>query len=404
MFSQGWMWVLGVAAALGLLSQRPLFFAAALLALATSLVVVAWGRVAFRGVVFVRRIKPDRVFPGDVVTLSLAVENRKRLPLPWLRLEEQVPEEAAFARGKVEAHYLPRRARLVSAFQVGWYERVTHHYQVTLARRGSYAFGPCQVTTGDLFGFEKVHRDDPGTAELLVFPPVVPLEQLGLPPGLPLGGVRSRNALEVDPAAIAGTRAYDPRDDFRDVHWYATARLGDLQTKVYEPMMDQSVAVFLNAATMDPAWAGQYPAWLETAVTTAASVLHDCSEGRIPIGLYSNGHVQGQGSTLRLPVGAPASVFAASLEGLARLLAPPVVAFDALLLQEAPRLPAGATVLVVTAVVSEGLRQVLAEVSATRAVVALLVGEASVPAFPGVSVHRVTWEGGRDDAVQVVAL
>lgn len=403
MFSQPWMAALTAVAAFALLGRRPLLFAAAMLALTASLAVAGWGRLAFRRLAFSRRLTPQRIFPGEVATLSLAVENHKRLPLPWLRLEEQVPEDVRFSQGLVKAHYLPRRARLVTAFQVGWYERVTHRYQLTVARRGCYTFGPARVTSGDLFGFQMVEREDLATTDLLVLPPVVPLERLGLPPGLPLGGVRSQRSLEADPAAIAGTRLYDPRDDFRDVHWYATARMGELQTKVYEPMVDQSIAVFLNAATVDPAWAGLNSYWLETAVTAAASVLADCSDRHVPTGLYSNGHVQGQGGNLRLPVGPAEVAFPAALEGLACMLAPPIVAFETLLAQEAPLLPMGATVVVITAVMTEGLQRALADAASRRTTLVLLVGGAEAPSLPGVLSHYVTWEGGAGDAVHVAA-
>lgn len=401
MFSPSWMAALGAVAALALLERHSLLFTTAVLALTVSLAVAGWGRLAFRRLVFSRQLSPQRIFPGEVATLSLAVENRKRLPLPWVRLEEQVPEDARFSQGLIQAHYLPRRARLLTAFQVGWYERVTRRYQLTFAKRGCYTFGPARIASGDPFGFQKVERADPSTADVLVLPPVVPLEQLGIPPGLPLGGVRARRSLEADPAAIAGTRVYDPRDDFRDVHWFATARLGELQTKVYEPMVDHSAAVFLNAATVDPPWAGLNSEWLETAVTAAAAVLADCADRRVPIGLYSNGHVQGHGDHLRLPVGPPELVLSAALEGLARLLVPPLVAFETLLAQEAPALPVGAAVVVITAVMTEGMRRALADTASRRTTQVLLVGEAEAPPLPGVLSYRVTWEGGAADAVHI---
>ncbi|MHB9145116.1 MAG: DUF58 domain-containing protein [Symbiobacteriia bacterium] len=401
MFSALWSTLLVLLAMVALLAGRPLLFAGTFIALGVNLVIASWGRFGLRRVVLRRRINPDHVFPGEPVTLSLAIENHKLLPIPWLHLEEQIPDAAKVAKGRVGAHYLPRRARLLAGFQVGWHERVTQHYQVSFGQRGAYQFGPGRLTSGDVFGFATSHQDYPDVATLIVYPPLVPLEQLGLPSALPLGGARSHQSMEMDPTSIVGVRAYDPRDDFRDVHWYATARLGELQTKVYEPTLDQSVAVFLNVATYDPAWSGQQGEWLETAVTTAAAVLNDCAQRRIPSGLYSNGHLLGEGLVLRMPVSASAGFLPAALEALARLVAPPSIAFEAVWAEEALRLPLGTTVVFITAVATGGFLRAVNEAALRHPVVALLVGEASLPPPPGVAAYHVTWGGDADDAVRV---
>jgi len=77
--------------------------------------------------------------------------------------------------------------RLVSIVALRWYERVKRTLHVRPAQRGLYRLGSAELTTGDVLGFDTRTEAAPGTAELVVYPRVVPLDQLGLPARRPLG-------------------------------------------------------------------------------------------------------------------------------------------------------------------------------------------------------------------------
>src|SRR5699024_12843334 len=48
-----------------------------------------------------------------------------------------------------------------------------------------------------------------------------------------------RNALFSDPLMTNGTRGYIPEDSMRDIHWKASAKTGELQTRLYDKMTDR---------------------------------------------------------------------------------------------------------------------------------------------------------------------
>ncbi len=59
---------------------------------------------------------------------------------------------------------------------------------------------------------------------LTVFPALLPLEELHLSPEYPIGDQRSRKRISEDPNQVMGVRDYHPEDNFRRLHWPATAR------------------------------------------------------------------------------------------------------------------------------------------------------------------------------------
>ena len=84
---------------------------------------------------------------------------------------------------------------------------------------------------------------------ILVYPRIVPVTELGLPAQHPFGDHRSSRRLVEDPMRLMGSRDYSQGDNFRFIHWKATARQQKLQTKVFEPSATRPLAIFLNMQT-----------------------------------------------------------------------------------------------------------------------------------------------------------
>src|SRR5579885_3547402 len=118
-----WYLVGGVLLLASVVIHQPLFFVAGLLALALGAIPELWYRFCFAGRVYQRHMSERQVFFGETVTLRLAVENRKLLPLPWLEVEDEFPEPLTLQGGRLEPHFKPRRMLLVNALSLWWYQR-----------------------------------------------------------------------------------------------------------------------------------------------------------------------------------------------------------------------------------------------------------------------------------------
>jgi uncharacterized protein (DUF58 family) len=123
-------------------------------------------------------------------------------------------------------------------------------------------------------------------------------------------------------------------------------------------------------------WQGHHPELLERAISVAASLAQLATTERLPIGLIANGRLPGSDQSLRLLPGRSPDQLTTILELLAAVTGFASAPLESLLLQEAPRLPWGATLIVVTAIAYEELLATLLDLdSAGRKIVLFTLAE-----------------------------
>ena len=390
MFSDVWFWIAGILALIGYFTQEAGFTALAACLLTMIPLAWLWNRWSLKGLVYRRRFNRQRVFPGEVIEMTLEVSNHKLLPLSWVRFEDEFP--LSIAPENVTLSPSPASESsgyLRSAFAVRWYERVQRKYRLLCARRGHYILGPVKAESGDLFTLftnqeRRLVRD-----RIIVYPQVWPLAELGFPTRAPFGDLRTRRSLILDPTRTQGIRDYRPEDSFRHVHWKASARRGELQTRVYQPTTDMSLMVVLNAATMPKVWLGTRPDLLERAVVVAASIANYAAERRWTLGLLSNGVPRSDQPIKVLPGRSPDQL-AHVLEALAAVTLFTIASIEALLRAESPRIPLGATLVLVTAVVTDELLATLIQLKeAGRRVVLVSLADEPPPDLKGIIVYHL---------------
>lgn len=355
-----WIPLMGIFIVLGLFLEVPM-----LVALPTMLIVVLaiatwWKNRALNGVVYIRRPYYRRAFPGETVPLKLEIENRKLLPLSWLRVQDPWPRAVGPVDEELLAPtHLVAEGLLTNVFSLRWYERARREYTLKFRKRGVYTVGPVRLQSGDLFGMYEDIRDVGPTETLTVFPELLPLRALDLPAEDPFGDIRSRRRLFEDPNRPMGVRAYHPEDEFRRVHWPATARTGELQVKVYQPTSAQVLVLCLNVATFSRHWEGTNNALLEHMVQAAATICSQGIESGYSVGLVSNGALSNSDQPFRIPPGRSPRQLAHLLETLAGVTPLVTAQFERYLLREAPRVPFGASLVILTAVNSDELGEAL---------------------------------------------
>ncbi|MBN1889544.1 MAG: DUF58 domain-containing protein [Thermoflexales bacterium] len=327
-----------------------LFLLGVLLALVAG-VTALWDRYALAGVTYARRLGAQRLFVSEETDLWIEVVNPKPLPLAWLRIEDEIPDGIKIPQSKVYRSYKWTRFILSNLISMRFYERVRKHYRLRAMQRGALEFGPAELRSGDMFGFKYQDKVIPGTDWLIVYPKVVPVAALGLPAAYPFGDVKTRRKITPDPLRITGVRAYTPGDNPRFIHWKASARRGELQSKVFDPGATHASAIFLNARTTEEA--GYIPAYFELAATAAASVARHLLDGREAVGLYANTHRLRSGGPVRLPPSRRPDRWFEILDTLAWINTLASASFERTLQAEAASLPFGAAVIAISAVTSD---------------------------------------------------
>jgi uncharacterized repeat protein (TIGR01451 family) len=220
---------------------------------------------------------------GDTIAVVITVENKGVLPIAWVLLEDVLPTRALLF-DPPSLRVVGRRLRLMSLGSRG---RNTLYYQLECNRRGFYQIGPLVMETGDLFGLHRRFRVASQPHFLLVYPQVIPLLGYDISSRRPIGEIRISNRIFEDPTRIAGVRPYQPGDPLNRINWRATARTGQLHSKIYEPSTIAGLTIVMDFHT-DSYPTKHEPMRSELAITCAASLANAVYEMGQQVGLVSN--------------------------------------------------------------------------------------------------------------------
>jgi uncharacterized protein (DUF58 family) len=147
-----------------------------------------------------------------------------------------------------------------------------------------------------------------------------------------------------------GVRDYQPGDPLRRVDWHATARLGRMQSRLYEPSRTQAMVIALNIPTFEYSWQGSDPVLLERGVSVAASIARWASEAGSSVGLIANGSFPDADRTIHIGAGRRPDQLNRILEALAMVTNFTTGEMAEALDDPSFPIPAGATVVLVAAV------------------------------------------------------
>jgi len=260
-----------VAGAIGLATgSRPIEIAALAL-----VVVLAIGAV-YRGLQVgdvrgVRRVNGDIVPWGGVLAQQITLTNHSRLSMTALRISDQsmLPEHP---HGYVTS-LKPRRT-------------ITWDVEIPCQRRGRYRLGPVEVHMSDPLGLFPVRRQLGAASSVLVLPRWVTLKRCALKlDGFMAGEALGRRRGE-SPPKVASVREYATGDGVSAIHWPATARMGQLMTKLFDPQVQTTLWLALD---LD----GELPGEVEELLVTAAASLgmYALHAANLRVGLVASGAV-----------------------------------------------------------------------------------------------------------------
>ncbi len=362
MLSDLWVIAASIAILAGLLASQALLIVVGVLVLIIWITGKHWPRYAFRRLTYSRRLERRRAFIGDVLDYHITVNNDKILPMIWLDISDTFPlglqTGGTFRRGVGAEAELDHRITT----SLLPYQRVTWRYRVRCRARGYHRIGPARLRSGDVFGLTSAEQYISDVDYLLVYPRVVDLRRSMTMWERPLGANRGRRFIQDDPSRFVGLRDYLPTDPLKHIDWKATARHGKLESRIFEPAATRYMLIALNARTGDSAWQGSNRRLFERAVTVAASIADYAQREDYTFGLVSNAIASYSSKWMSVAPGSGNPQLEAVLESLA--MAGPfwVAELSAVLRAETDSLVSGATVVVVTALVSRAVVQETEEI------------------------------------------
>ncbi len=375
-FTDAWIVLALIVLAIGLFTDNAFFTTTAIAISVLVSFTWAWSHFSLSGLSYTRHFSEIRAFQGEEIQLTLTVSNRKPLPLSWLSIEDIVPAVLPVNGKSVSLNRATNLGEFRSFWMPNAFQHIHRHFTIECTERGFHRYGPARVTTGDGFGFFTRSATLVEEQRLIVYPRIYPAGELDLPARNPFGEQRVSERLFEDPLRTVGVREWQQADDPRRIHWKATARHGEMLSRLYEPSREEQIVVVLNVATLIRHWHGIIPELLERVISVAASLAVIAAEDRRSVGLIANGTLPGGDQPLRLLPGRAPDQVMRILELLAAVTPFASTPIERLLLHEAPRLPWGATVVVVTAIAHDDLLAVLLDlVGAGRRVVLFTLAE-----------------------------
>jgi len=358
-FKDAWLLVGALLVLVGFAASEPVISAVGFVVVIIGGLSRFWSRHVFDRVQLKRTPAEHRAFVDEEVPLAIELVNAKMLPMPWYEWRLGFGEALSVRDQPLAASAVPGLSWLVRRGSLGWYEQKRWEFTMSAGSRGYHQLGPASIRSSDLFGvFPRLHQDG-AVDHLVVFPRVFSLDDMGLPADRPFGERKGGSALFEDPLRIAGLREYRPGDPLRRIDWKATARSGDLISRVYEPSATHQLYIVLNIDTMEHAWEGYLKDELERAVSAAASIAVWAAGARYSVGLLANGSFPDADRPIRLAPSRSPDQLSRLLEALAVIQPLTMGDLAGTLLRESSRIPAGSTIVVVASLVPEPLAGVL---------------------------------------------
>jgi uncharacterized protein (DUF58 family) len=308
-----------------------------------------WARYGLERVTYRRLLERDRMTWGEEIPTAIEIWNRKRMPLAWLRAEDEASPGVVVRERQLVIGGGGGRV-LRNAWTLAPYERVTRQFHIGAERRGVYELGPVGLTVGDLFAREAAAEQRHSVDRFLVRPRTVPATALHRRDTWG-GQDRARAGLTEDPSRFAGVREYAPGDPLRKIHPRASARLGRPVVKRFEPSRDREVLLALDVQTTNgPTWETTWDAdEVESLFVVAASVARSLALERAAFGLAAAGYHGAESRFAHLAVSEAPGQLERVFDLLARLSSHPSAPFDRLLGMILRVVRPGTTVVVLTA-------------------------------------------------------
>lgn len=334
-----------------------------------------WSRLSLERLTYQRLIPESRAFVGDHLLFRQTLTNLKPLPLPWIEVEERIPEAMPPIDRPLKPSYIAKTGLLARATGLSWYQRVNWEVELECKERGYFKIGPARLRSGDIFGFFKRESEEEAGSEVIVLPRLYDLGSVPLRTARPSGESRGRQLLVEDPMRPAGVRDYRPGDTLRRIEWKATARRQTLQSRVYEPAESLELLVALNINTMAKSWEGYDPVLLERAISAAGSIARDALGQRLSTGLVANGSYPGADRPLRVAPARSPEQLLRILEALAVISPLTLTPLETMLSEQRRMLTSGCSVVLVTAMMDANLEATLIDIASRHPVTVATVGE-----------------------------
>lgn len=194
-------------------------------------------------------LEPSRrsVEQGEEFKLRTTVDNATEYNIPYLMLEELIPEGVEFLdedtlRLIPDGNYTVHQ----SVIFVRKHQRVRRNVRVVIRQRGMFKFRQATLSIGDFLGLKSTEKLVEQSNSVVVYPKRLEDERLNQVLSDIFGEVSVQSFLYEDPILVRGYRDYTGREPLRSISFPMSAKRNQLTVKEFDHTREEMVDIIFD--------------------------------------------------------------------------------------------------------------------------------------------------------------
>lgn len=251
------------------------------------------GKYLLKGLGYKRNISKAIVEIGEEFEVESILENKKIIPITFLRVNEICPSVIEYVNEAV-TEKLSNTILHSMTMTLLPFQRKKRRYRVKANRRGRYLFANATLMVGDILGLKVFDSTLSPYNEIVVLPEKSVLNEEIVPYGDFNGDISVRRWIIEDPVLIVGVREYTGMEPQKTIHWPSSLKSGRLMVKKFDYTTDNRVMILLNVESCRPFWLNTDFDKIEKCISLVRAIAEELEDSGIPYGLGSNGAIMGR--------------------------------------------------------------------------------------------------------------
>ncbi len=237
------------------------------------------------------------VFCGDHVYLYERIRNEGILPLPFAKIDTELPEglELMLIENISGNRSVKKVGRVESIFTLKGKTQIERRWRVVCTKRGNYSIDGSIMVISDMLGMslmsKKITLEKGEKNGITVLPSPADIDRHYTSSMYISGNVIKNRCLTSDPLSFCGIREYSVYDPMSKINWKLSAKNAKLMVNIEEKVVRHSFSLILN---MNSYLIERYSeslideAAVERAISVCASLLDGACENDIPTRFFAN--------------------------------------------------------------------------------------------------------------------
>ena len=266
----------------------------------------------FSNIEYSATLSSGEVFEGDDVYLYEEIRNVGALPVPYIKIDTDLPDGIVFTLLESTVHdkggvfsknsqsrddglrKIKHTSSIQSLFVLRPYACIRRRWRLTCKKRGDYTLAGVLATASDILGIgvhsKFIELSNKDRNRLIVLPRPEDLAGNYTSSRYLCGDIISNTCPVTDPLRLCGTRDYLPQDPMRQINWKSTAAHGKLMVNVEEKTVRHRFSLLLNMSSRQiektdvPSDSGA----IERCITLCTSILDRIAAEDVPVRFFSN--------------------------------------------------------------------------------------------------------------------